>query len=232
MASYLPTPYLKPDDLAVISNAGPLALRHVLEVREDGELEVLDPDTGDVNRFVPLQTPLLNCFVRVVSIYDLFPDMNFLELMTEAHRVQGDPASFFREHGKREMHMGEPRERERFEMDETLMALLMTTLANPTQGPQSIAALLPLFMFSRMGGREGGLLAMLAICGLMPQVAATTTSTTTAPASTTTPAPTANAALPLLLAMAMSGGFGRPWRERDHYNEEGPRDKPEPYVKP
>src|SRR5258708_6895837 len=74
MVYRLPVTRLEPGDLIVISD-DPLTLRFVINQDEegDGELEVLDPDTGDVTEYIPIQAPIFNFFVRVVSLFDLLP---------------------------------------------------------------------------------------------------------------------------------------------------------------
>ncbi len=219
MVYFLPVECLERGDLTVISN-DPLTLRYVVERTEEGEFEVLDPDTGDVTDFIPLQVPLFNFFVRVVSLLDFFPDFNLLGKIPEAHRGLEEQMRFFRERGRGEARMGEGRER--FEMDEFLMISLLS------QGSSSTTNLLPLLFLSRAGRGESGLLAALALSGALPQLAPTTAPPTTAVPAVTPAPPAANNAL--LLAMLLGGGLGRRrWHDDDDRGEEANRaEKREP----
>jgi hypothetical protein len=194
MACFVPVESLAPGHITVVST-NPLTVRHVVKVRAEGEFEVLDPDTGDVTDFVPLQTPLLNFYVRVVSLLDFMPDLNLLGELPERYRGMG-------------VRMEDER-RERFELEEILPFLLLS------QGSGALTNILPFLLVSRLGGGETGLLTALALSGAFPPLAAPTTTAPVPPL--TGPVAPAMAAQPitaLVLALALSGRRRRPDDDR------------------
>jgi hypothetical protein len=202
MACFVPVESLAPGDITVVST-DPLTLRYVVGRRGEGEFEVLDPDTGDVTDFVPLQTPLLDFYVRVVSLLDFVPDLNLL----------GDMSGRYRGIGVR---MGEER-REQFALEEILPFLLLS------QGSTALTSLAPLLLLSRFGGGDmGRLLTVLAITGALPGLAAPTVP---APVPTAVPVAAAPvAAAQPLSALALVSVLGMLRRRPDDERRDERRD--------
>lgn len=214
----IPVTRLSVGDLIVISD-DPLSVRYVLECEPEGELVGLDPDTGDVVEFVPIQVPFLNCFVRVISLVDLLGGGR----LTGRRRERVDEGR-----GRRRAEEG-PRE-----FDEALLLLL---LSGQQPGQTGTPDLLNLLLLTQMGCREGegNLMEWLLLSGMLQQ---TPQSGTTQP-GTTQPAQSNPLAL-LMLAMleggeGIGGGlFRRRWRRDQPERREppGPVEPPEPAAGP
>jgi hypothetical protein len=192
MVYRLPVRTARPGDLIVISD-DPLTVRYVLEWEPEGELIGLDPDTGDVNAFVPIQVPFLNCFVRIVSLLDLFPAGR---LRDGSRGVRND----------RRSRRGGPRGEAHMELDELLLFYL---LSGQQQQPGQTGApnFLTLFLLMRLlgGDLDSSALLLLLLSGALQQP-----TTTTTPTPTTTPPQQLPAnSLALLLALQCSGEEGR-----------------------
>jgi hypothetical protein len=158
----------------------------------------------------------------VVSVFVLFPDGGFGGGFANMHeRPQGGFPFGGRDKGE----AGMRDRRERMEIDDLLLYMLMT------QQGSSANNLLPLLLLTQCGGNESGLLALLALSGGLPQAVspapAPVTGTIVAPAPVAPANPANNS---LLLALAFSGGLGGGLggfgaRRRRAEADEGPEEK-------